>query len=72
MNTLTVKEFAERVGVSAGRIRQLVVQKRIKAEKRGIQLFIPESELPKFESIKMKGGWPQGKPRKRTNPGAVK
>lgn len=69
MDTFTVREFAEAVGLSAGRIRQLIVEGRIEATKRGMQLFISESELLRFEkSIKKNPGWPKGKPRKNPAP----
>lgn len=69
MNTLTVREFAEAVKLSTGRIRQLIREGRVEAIKHGIQLFIPQTELLRFETaIKKNPGWPKGKPRKNPSP----
>jgi excisionase family DNA binding protein len=42
---LTSKEAAERLGVTAGRIRQMVVDGQLPAEKFGRDLVIKESDL---------------------------
>ncbi|NOT60339.1 MAG: helix-turn-helix domain-containing protein [Acidobacteria bacterium] len=52
LNTLTSKEAAERLGVSVGRIRQLVVSGELPAEKFGRDLMIKDADL---DSIKVYG-----------------
>jgi excisionase family DNA binding protein len=45
MEYLTAKQVAEKLGVSAGRVRQLVAEKRLPATKFGNSLMILESDL---------------------------
>jgi excisionase family DNA binding protein len=49
-NMLTTAAAAKRLGVNASRIRQFVLQGRIKATKVGRDLFIAEEELDRFEA----------------------
>lgn len=42
---LTTKEAAERLGVSVGRVKQFVAEKRLPAEKVGHTNLIKESDL---------------------------
>jgi len=44
-NLLTTSEAAELLGVNASRIRQLVLQGRLPAQKKGRDLFIDENDL---------------------------
>ena len=50
--TLTTKEAAERLGVSAARVRQMVLGGRLPAEKFGRDLMIKESDLSLVEDRK--------------------
>ena len=50
--TLTTKEAAERLGVSAARVRQMVLDGRLPAEKFGRDLMIKESNLSLVEDRK--------------------
>ena len=45
MEYLTAKQAAEKLNVSAGRVRQLVAEKRLPASKFGNSLMILESDL---------------------------
>ena len=45
----SVKEAAERLGVTPGRVRQLVLAKRIRPLRLSYELIIPESELQRYE-----------------------
>lgn len=45
---LSVSEAAERLGVTPGRVRQLVLDGRISATKFGRDLAIPESEVDRY------------------------
>jgi excisionase family DNA binding protein len=45
MNYLTTKETAEKLGVSAGRIRQMVLAGQLHAEKFGRELMISEADI---------------------------
>jgi excisionase family DNA binding protein len=49
---LTTTEAAERLGVNASRIRQLVLQGRLPAQKMGRDLFIDEKDLKLVEDRK--------------------
>ena len=53
---LTTTEAAERLGVSAARVRRLVLDGRLPAEKFGRDLVINEADLATFE--RRKGGRP--------------
>lgn len=55
---LTTKEAAERLGVTAGRIRQMIVDGQLPAVKMGRDNFINESDLKLVEDRK------PGRPRK--------
>ena len=55
---LTTTEAAELLGVNASRIRQLVLQGRLPAQKMGRDLFIDEKNLKLVEDRKI------GRPRK--------
>jgi excisionase family DNA binding protein len=58
--TFTTKEAAERLGITAARVRQLVLAGQLPAEKFGRDLVIHESDL---ESVKDRPiGRPRGKP----------
>lgn len=55
----TVKQVAERLGVSAARIRQMIIEGVIvEAEKIGRDNFIPESEVTRLENTERKAGRP--------------
>lgn len=45
----TVREAADRLGVTPGRIRQLIVEKRIESIIVGTVRLIPEAELKRLE-----------------------
>jgi excisionase family DNA binding protein len=49
MNLLTIKEAAEKLGVSARRVNQLVDEKKIIAQKIGSQYVIREVDLSKVK-----------------------
>ncbi|HZT34520.1 MAG TPA: helix-turn-helix domain-containing protein [Nitrososphaera sp.] len=49
---LTTSEAAERLGVNASRIRQLVLQGRLPAQKMGRDLFVDEKDLKLVEDRK--------------------
>jgi excisionase family DNA binding protein len=49
---LTTSEAAERLGVNASRIRQLILQDRLPAQKMGRDLFIDEKDLKLVEDRK--------------------
>lgn len=53
---LTTKEAAERLGVSPARVRRLVLDGRLPAEKFGRDLVIYETDVETFE--RLKGGRP--------------
>ncbi len=47
MNLLSIKEVAEKLGVSARRVNQLIDEKKLPAQKIGSQYVINESDLEK-------------------------
>ncbi len=61
MNYLTTKETAEKLGVSAGRIRQMVLAGQLHAEKFGRELMISETDLKAVRNRKT------GRPKKTEN-----
>ena len=56
---LTAKQAGEKLGVAAGRIRQLVVEKRLPATKFGNSLMILESDLDLVKERKKTGRPPK-------------
>ena len=60
-NLLTTSEAAARLGVNASRVRQLVLEGRLPAQKRGRDLFIDEKDLKLVEARKT-GRPPKPKP----------
>jgi excisionase family DNA binding protein len=55
---LTTTQTAERLKVSQTRVRQMIIEGIIKAEKVGRDNFIPESEVKRLSSIERKPGRP--------------
>lgn len=55
---LTTKEAAEKLNVVPSRIRRMILDGVIKAEKVGRDNFISESEIKRLESIERKPGRP--------------
>ncbi len=55
---LTTKETAERLNVVPSRVRRMILDGVIKAEKVGRDNFILESEVKRLESIERKPGRP--------------
>ncbi len=55
---LTTTQTAERLNVSQTRVRQLIIEGIIKAEKVGRDNFISESEVKRLESLERKAGRP--------------
>ena len=65
---LTTTQAAERLKVSQTRVRQLIIEGIIKAEKVGRDNFILESEVKRLENIERKPGRPPKlKSEKREN-----
>ncbi len=60
---LTTKQAAERLNVVPSRVRRMILDGIIKAEKIGRDNFILESEVERLEKIDRKVGRP---PKKRT------
>lgn len=58
MDALTTKQAADRLGVTPGRIRQLVLDGRLPAQKLGRDLFIRPEDLDRLERRR------PGRPRK--------
>ncbi len=58
MNYLTTKETAEKLGVTVGRVRQMVIAGQLQAEKFGRDLMINESDIKEVSNRKT------GRPKK--------
>ncbi len=56
---LTTTQTAERLNVSQTRIRQMIIEGIIKAEKVGRDNFISESEVKRIEKLDRKAGRPK-------------
>ncbi len=61
MNLLSIKEAAEKLGVSARRVNQLIDEKKLPAQKIGSQYVINEGDLEKV-TIHGKAGRPKKEP----------
>ena len=61
MDLLSIKEAAEKLGVSARRVNQLIDEEKLIAQKIGNQYVIKESDLQK---VKIHGK--PGRPKKET------
>ena len=59
MEYLTTKQVAEKLGVSPGRVRQLVAEKRLPATKFGNSLMILKSDLHLIRERKRTGRPPK-------------
>ncbi|MGB7923439.1 MAG: helix-turn-helix domain-containing protein [Pyrinomonadaceae bacterium] len=64
-NLLTTREAAERLGVSAGRVRQMVADGQLPAQRIGRDNFVKESDLTLVEDRKR--GRPSKKASKKGN-----
>ena len=58
---LTTKQAGERLGITPDRVRQLIIEGTIFAEKFGRDNFVPESELKRVEKLDRKPGRPPKK-----------
>ena len=56
---LTTTQTAERLSISQARVRQLIIEGIVKAEKIGRDNFILESEVKRLESLDRKAGRPK-------------
>lgn len=63
---LTTQQAAEKLGVTAGRVRQMIVDGQLPAVKMGRDNFIKESDLKLVEGRKV------GRPSKSANAGEKK
>lgn len=61
-NYYTTQEAAKFIGVTAARIRQLILDKRIKSQKMGRDHIIPRNELIDYQN---KGKKKPGRPPKK-------
>lgn len=61
----TTKQVAQRLNISDARIRRLILDGLLNAEKVGRDNFISEAELGRFEKVARKGG----RPKKNTSEG---
>jgi excisionase family DNA binding protein len=61
-NIYTTTDAARRLGVSQARVRQLIEDGRLKAEKQGRDLLIPQDSLKEFEK---NGRKKPGRPAKK-------
>ncbi len=62
MQYLTAKQVAEKLGVSAGRVRQLVIEQRLPATKFGNVLMIKEKDVALVSERKRTGRKPVRNP----------
>jgi excisionase family DNA binding protein len=64
---LTTQEVAQRLGVTAGRVRQMIVDGQLPATKMGRDNFIMEADLKMVENRKV-GRPPKAKPEESSKP----
>ena len=55
---LTTKQTGEKLGITPDRVRQLIIEGTIEAEKIGRDNFITESEVKRLEKLDRKAGRP--------------
>jgi excisionase family DNA binding protein len=60
-NYLTTKQTGERLGITPDRVRQLIIEGTIKAEKIGRDNFIAKSEVERVQKLNRKAGRPPKK-----------
>ncbi len=60
---ITTKELAKKLGVDPSRIRRMILDGLIQAEKAGRDNFITDAEVKRLESLDRKAG----RPPKKTN-----
>ena len=58
---LTTKQTGEKLGITPDRVRQLIIEGTIKAEKIGRDNFIAESEVERVRKLDRKTGRPSKK-----------
>ena len=58
---LTTKQTGEKLGITPDRVRQLIIEGTIKAEKFGRDNFIVESEVERVKQLNRKPGRPSKK-----------
>lgn len=61
MNLLSLKEAAEKLGVSARRVNQLIEEKKLPAQKIGNSYVINEDDLSKVQTYGKRGRPPKAK-----------
>lgn len=69
---LTTLQAAEKLGVTAGRVRQMIVDGQLPATKMGRDNFIKESDLKLVEGRKVGRPAKVGKTEKKTKPHEAK
>jgi excisionase family DNA binding protein len=65
MDTYTTGEAAKMLGITSARVRQMILDGDIKAEKKGRDLLIPKAEIEKAKRRKTKPG---PEPQKNSSP----
>ncbi len=65
-NLVTVTEARDRLGLTANRIRQFIREGRLTADKRGRMYWLDPIEISRFKLLLRKAGYPEGRPRRRT------
>lgn len=72
MDEVTMAEAAELVGVSRGRIRQLVAARTLPERRRvGNVVLLDRADVDRYAARERKPGWPKGRPRKADASGDV-
>lgn len=63
MSLVTTKDAAQILGVSPVRVRQLIKEKRLAAEKRGRDHLLQDQDVERFKRHGRKSGPKGGRPR---------
>lgn len=61
---LSTEQAAKLLGVTTGRVRQLIKEKVLPSEKLGHLNMIPIAAVVEYGKNRTKAGWQKGKPRK--------
>jgi excisionase family DNA binding protein len=67
MNLVTTKDAAEILGVSVVRVRQLIKERRLAAEKYGRDHLLRDQEIERFKLSGRRSGPKGGRPRRKVD-----
>lgn len=61
----SIQEAADYLGITEGRIRQLISEELVNRIKMGNTSYVTVASVHEYKDERGKAGWPKGKPRKQ-------